>query len=96
MPKELVKFKKEAIAIVFGLKNVYQYLFGRKFIRATDHRSLLALFGLGKDLPLLAAKRIARWALMLSQFNYRIEIWNRKNHANAEALSWTSAGRLQI
>ena len=81
------QIQKEALAIVFGLKKFYQYLFGRKFVLVTDHRPLLALFGPGKDVPLLAANRLARWALMLSQFNYKIEFRKTKDHANADALS---------
>ena len=81
------QIQKEALAIVFGLKKFYQYLFGRKFVLVTDHRPLLALFGPGKDVPLMAANRLARWALMLSQFNYMIECRKTKDHANADALS---------
>ena len=36
---------KEALAIVCGVKRIYQYLFGRKFIITTDHKPLLGLFG---------------------------------------------------
>ena len=77
---------------MFRLKKFYQYLFVRKFIlvTATDHRPLLALFGPGKHILLLAANRLARWALMLSQFNYKIEFRNTKNHTNADALSCLS------
>ncbi|XP_065062450.1 uncharacterized protein K02A2.6-like [Rhopilema esculentum] len=81
------QIQKEALAIVFGLKKFYQYLFGRKFVLVTDHRPLLALFGPGKDGPLMAANRLARWALMLSQFNNKIEFRKTKDHANADALS---------
>ena len=81
------QIQKEALAIVFGLKKFYQYLFGRKFVLVTDHRPLLALFGPGKYVPLMAANRLARWVLMLSQFNYKIEFRKTKDHANADALS---------
>ncbi len=81
------QIQKEALAIVFGLKKFHQYLYGRKFILVTDHRPLLAIFGPGKDIPLLAANRLARWALLLSQFNYKIEYRKTTKHANADALS---------
>lgn len=79
--------QKEALAIIFGLKKFYQYLYGRKFVLVTDHRPLLALFGPGKATPALAANRLARWALLLSQFNYRIEYRKTNHHSNADALS---------
>ena len=72
---------------MFGLKKFYQYLFGRKFVLVTDHRPLLALFGPGKDVPLMAANQLALWALMLSQFNYKIEFRKTNGHANADAVS---------
>ena len=64
---------KEALSIIFGLKKFYQYLYGRPFILVTDHKTLTALFGVKKGTPLLAANRLARWALWLNQFDYAIE-----------------------
>ena len=64
---------KEALAVIFGLKKFHQFLYGRKFILVTDHKPLLALFGPTTGTPAMAANRLARWALMLSQYNYSIE-----------------------
>lgn len=62
-------------------------MFGRKFILITDHKPLLTLFGPTKPTPALAANRIARWALFLSQFDYQIEYRKTSEHANADSLS---------
>lgn len=86
------QIQKEAFAIVFGLRKFYQYLYGRRFILVTDHRPLLAMFGPGKDIPMLAANRLARWALWLNQFNYHIEYRKTSDHANADALSRLPGG----
>jgi hypothetical protein len=81
------QIQREALAIVFGLKKFYQYLFGRHFILVTDHKPLIALFGPTKETPSLAANRLARWALQLSQFDYEIEHRKTEDHGNADALS---------
>ena len=52
-----------------------------------DHKPLLALFGQNKATPALAANRLARWALLLSQYDYSIEYRRITDHENADALS---------
>ena len=63
------QIQKEALSIVFALQKFHQHLYGRRFILVTDHKPLLALFG-HKAMPAVAANRFARWALMLSQYEY--------------------------
>ena len=63
---------KEALSIIYGLKKFYQYLYGRPFMLVTDHKPLTALFGPKKGTPLLAANRLARWALWLNLFDYTL------------------------
>ena len=57
-----------------------------------DHKPLIALFGPTKATPALAANRLARWALMLSQYNYSIEYRKTSDHGNADALSHLPVG----
>ena len=78
---------KEAIAIIFGLRKFYQYLYGRQFILVTDHKPLTSLFGPKRGTPLPAANRLARWALWLNQFVYKSEYQKTAEHGNADALS---------
>ena len=86
------QIQKEALAIIFALKKFYQYIFARNFILVTDHKPLLALFGPSKPIPGLAANRLARWALFLSQFTYTIEYRKTNLHKNADALSRLPSG----
>ena len=86
------QIQKEALSIVFALFKFHQYLYGRKFILVTDHRPLLSLFGPSKSTPALAANRLARWALMLSQYDYNIEYRKTSHHGNADALSRLPSG----
>ena len=67
------QIQKEALSIVFALQKFHQYLYGRRFILVMDDKPLLALFGPHKATPVLPANRLARWALMLSQYEYTIE-----------------------
>ena len=86
------QIQKEALAIIFALNKFHQYLYGRKFILVTDHKPLLALFGPKKPTPALAANRLARWALLLNQYDYLVEYRKTKNHGNADALSHLPVG----
>ena len=86
------QIQKEALAIIYALKKFFQYLYGRKFILVTDHQPLVAMFGLNKPTPALAANRLSRWALFLRQFNYAIEYRRTSEHSNADVLSRLPVG----
>ena len=81
------QIQKEALAIIFALKKFHQFLYGRSFILVTDHKPLIALFGPHRATPVLAANRLARWALMLNQYQYSIEYRKTSEHGNADTLS---------
>ena len=86
------QIQKEALAIVYALNKFHQFLYGRTSILVTDHKPLLSLFGPTKATPSLAANRLARWALMLSQYQYTVEYRQSKDHGNADALSRLPSG----
>ena len=50
------------------------------------------MFGPNTATPMLAANRLARWSLMLSQYDYTIEYRSTKQHGNADALSRLPVG----
>lgn len=66
-------FEKEALAIIFSVTKLKEYLLGYKFTLQTDHKPLITIFGENKGIPIMAAARIQRWAFILSGFNYTIE-----------------------
>lgn len=68
--------EKEALAIIFSVTKLKQYLLGIHFFLQTDHKPLLSIFGEGRGLPIMAAARVQRWALILSGFDYTIKYVN--------------------
>ena len=90
--KRYPQIQKEALSIIFALKKYHQFLYGRPFILVTDHKPLISMFGPNTATPMLAANRLARWSLMLSQYDYTIEYRSTKQHGNADALSRLPVG----
>ena len=86
------QIQREALAVIFGLKKFHHFLYGRKFILVTDHKPLVAMFNPAKGTLTIAANRLARWALTLSQYEYTVEYRSTKDHGNADALSRLPVG----
>ena len=75
------------MAILFGIQNFHQYIYGRKFLLITDHKPLTTILSPKAGLPALAAARLQRWAIMLSAYQYDIEFQPTHKHGNADCLS---------
>ena len=60
------------VAIIFGIKKFHKYLWGRTFTLETDHKLLVAIFGSKREVPVTAAARLQRWAILLSGHAYNI------------------------
>ena len=74
--------EKELMAIVFSMEHFKIYLYGREFIVRTDHRPLQWLKEL--DNP---STRLARWLIIVRQFDFKIEFIDGHKNAAADALS---------
>lgn len=74
--------EKEALAAVYAIKRWRGYLDGRKFILRTDSKALTWLqnFKDGKS-------KLVRWALLLQEFDFKIEHVRSKNNELPDAMS---------
>ena len=85
--KKYSQLEKEGLAIVFSVKKFHQYLAGRHFTIYSDHQPLKYLFNESKQVPVMAASRIQRWALLLGAYDYSIQHRPGSLMGNADALS---------
>ena len=69
--------EREALA-----KKFEPYLYGRKFVLHTDHHSLKWLMSISDP-----SGRLARWSLLVQQYDFEIIHRQGAAHANADALS---------
>ena len=67
------QIKREALSIIYGVKKFHQYLYGQKFLLLTDHKPLFTIFGERKGIPVMAASRRQRWAIILAVYSYTIQ-----------------------
>ena len=72
---------------MFGVKRFHSYLYGHKFVLATDHKPLLTLFNEKRTVPPQASGRIQRWALTLSMYEYLLIFKRTADDGNADAMS---------
>lgn len=74
--------EKECLAIVFAIEKFKQYVEGLQFEIITDHSALIWLLK-QKDLR----GRLARWVLMLQQFDFEVKHIKGKNNVVPDAIS---------
>ena len=65
--------EREALAVVFVVTRLKQFLLGRRFTLQTDHKPLKYLFAPDEEIPKTASARIPRWAIALMGFYYELK-----------------------
>ncbi|XP_064475834.1 uncharacterized protein LOC135389732 [Ornithodoros turicata] len=90
--RDMLRLNAKLLALIFGVKKFHQYLWGRRFTLYTDHKPLTAIFGSKKGIPVTAASRLQRWALILMGYTYHIEYKSTQHFGNADGLSRLAQG----
>jgi transposase InsO family protein len=78
---------REGLAVIFGVTKFHKFLFGRKFVLQLDNKPLTALFSPDREIPVMTAQRITRWACKLRAYNFEVRYRPTKQHSNADGLS---------
>ncbi|CAM6082494.1 unnamed protein product [Calypogeia fissa] len=73
---------REALGVIYSCKKFRHYLLGYKVIFHTNHKSLKYMV----NKPDLTG-RIARWVLLLQEFNYKVAVRSGRSHSNADFFS---------
>ncbi|KFD63808.1 hypothetical protein M514_23956 [Trichuris suis] len=79
--------EKEGVAVMFGVRRLHQYLYGRHFELHTDHKPSVSIFSPSEAPPVMAAQRLQRWAIALMVYSFSIKYKCGNEHNDADALS---------
>lgn len=82
-----LQLDKEALTIVYGVKQFHQYVYGRSFTILSDHKPLMYIFYKTRSVPLMASAWVQRWALTLGAYTFQICYKAGRNNSNADGLS---------
>lgn len=74
--------EREALGMIYSVQKFRHYLLGYKFVFHVDYDTLKYMI----NKPQLSG-RIARWVLLLQEFDFTINVRPGKTHANADHLS---------
>ncbi|GFR78367.1 reverse transcriptase [Elysia marginata] len=74
--------EKECLALVWAVKSLNTYLWGRQFVIETDHAPLLYLNKARSE-----NGRLMRWALLLSQYRFQLKSVKGKDNHGPDFLS---------
>ena len=74
------------LALVYGVTKFHHYIAGSSFTVVTDHQALLHL-----ESAKSSSSRLARWALKLADYDFKVVYRAGGTHANADGLTRAAA-----
>ncbi|XP_060093621.1 uncharacterized protein K02A2.6-like, partial [Heteronotia binoei] len=86
--RNYAQIDKEALAIVAGVHKFHEYLYGRRFTIATDHKPLLGLLAPDRQTPQILSQRVLRWNQFLNSYTYTLVHRAGKAMGHADARGW--------
>ncbi len=89
--KNYSTYRREGLAIVFGLKKFRHYLLCQKFKLFTDHEALKYLINTGDP-----RGRIARWMSVFAEYDFEVHYQTGPRNANADYLLRSSAEEIMV
>lgn len=81
------QIEREGLSVIFALDKFREFLLGSPFTIFNDHKPLFTLFAKDKPVPISCSPRIQRWALKLSQFNYKFVYSKGSDNVHSDFLS---------
>ena len=87
MEKNYSTTEREALGIIYSVKKFRHYLLGKKFTFHVHHSALLYLISRAS-----LTGKLARWTLLLQEFEFDIVHRPGAQHAVADYLSWPESG----
>ena len=81
------QIEKEALALVYAVRKFHKYIYGRQFILHTDHKPLVTIFGSKIGISGHAASRLQRWAVILLDYQLKIQYRKTTDFGEADAFS---------
>lgn len=85
--KNYSQYDREALAVVFGLKKFYKFVYGHHVSIFTDCEALPPIFSGRKDFGGVINSRFLRWLLFVQNYDFEIRHRPSKQTVNADALS---------
>ena len=71
------------LAVVWATSHFGSYLFGNSFTLVTDHEPLKWIMTTQK-----LTEKLAKWSLLLQEYDFTVEHWAGTTNTNADCLSW--------